>query len=119
MLGFRSEKSAKIYEQHLSSIDLANDCPHCQREAIKSFEHWKIIKSNFPYDRIAKEHLLLVTLEHKKTSELSDAELAELHKIKQTEIPEHITHIIDVLPKRQSVPNHTHIHLIQQIDFVD
>lgn len=108
MLGFRTKKSEQKYHRNIDK-----ECPICKRAALKSFENWKVIKNNFPYDRIAKTHDMLVPLRHVDENSLNQKELDEFKEIKNNFIKDSKYHyIIEANSKLKSIPEHFHLHLI-------
>ena len=80
----RTSKVLKLYKvrrkelgKKISEVDLLLS-PH-----IKEWDYWVLIKNKFPYDKIAKQHdLLLPARKIIEMDELEDIELNELFDIK-------------------------------------
>ena len=108
---FRTVKSTKKYLKHLKNRALDNICPLCrERKTIKKFKYWRIIENDFPYDKIAKIHHMVVPFRHISECKLNKKELNEFRKIKQKYIAKNYDHISKGMAK--SIPNHFHLHLI-------
>lgn len=58
-------------------------CALCAKEPIQEFTHWKIVSNNFPYDRIAELHNMIVPVRHCAEEELTQEELTEYASIKK------------------------------------
>ena len=113
MVIFRTKKTAEKYKKYLKS-NKEIGCALCNRKAIKAFKHWKIIKNDFPYDKIAKEHHMIVPLRHITEDSLSEKELSELQKIKKGFIVKNNYHyIMEGTKHAQTQPEHFHLHLIK------
>ena len=77
------------------------------------FTLWKIIPNDFPYDRIAKKHHMIVPLRHVQEKDLSTEERAELQEIKGRGFDDDTyEYIIEAAQKIKSVPGHFHLHLV-------
>jgi len=108
----RSREIAETYQIRVKSGELKQSCPLCDREALQKFIYWKIIKNNFPYDRIASVHDMIVPLRHIKESGLSAEEKNELSKIKHGYINSTYDFLLESTTKVRSIPAHFHIHLV-------
>lgn len=84
----------------------------CDREPLISFEYWKIIANDFPYDRITQKHDMLVPLRHVVGRELSDEERSELEKLKETYLGERYQSVLESLQSAMTIPSHFHVHLL-------
>lgn len=87
-------------------------CHLCDTPATESFTFWKIIPDKFPYDRIAKQHDLLVPKRHAVEGELTEEEKKEFFDLKQHYLNTHYEILIETAPHLKSVPSHHHVHLI-------
>lgn len=113
MLGLRTKKSEEKYQKHLRNKKNLNYCPLCSEAGLKKFKYWKILKNNFPYDKIAKKHHMIVPIRHITENKLNQKELLEYKKIKQNFINKaDYTTIIEATDKIKSLPSHFHLHLI-------
>lgn len=108
----RTKEGQERYRQAIINGTLDNDCVLCRKEAIKAFKHWKIVKNNFPYDRVAEKHDMIVSIRHTPHSELTKEELDELKIIKEEYIQPNYEWILEATRKKQSVPAHFHLHII-------
>ena len=72
--------------------------------------YWKIVTNDFPFDRIAKSHDMLVLLRH--ADAITEAEREELEKLKNGYVNEHYQYIIEITPNTRSIPGHYHLHLV-------
>jgi len=91
-------------------------CPLCYNKPIKIFKYWKILKNDFPYDRIAKVHDLLVPKRHETEDKLTKKELEELKLIKDKYVNDKNKHkytfIMEVTKLGKTIPSHFHLHLL-------
>jgi hypothetical protein len=113
MKDLRTKKALEKYIKHLKN-NKEDGCPFCNREGLKTFKYWKVIYNRFPYDRIAKEHHLLVPLRHINEDVLTKKELDELKSIKNGFIKDlKYQYILEGVVGYRSQPNHFHLHLIK------
>jgi len=109
-------RTATTYEKYLRHIDtgglVRHGCPLCQKPSLHEFEHWRIVQNDFPYDRIAKTHHMLIPKEHSIEIDLSQEVLTEYLKIKQEYLPQHYEIVMQSLAHKQSIPAHHHYHLV-------
>jgi hypothetical protein len=110
----RTQKNDKKYKKYFKYLkDKKKGCPLCERKTLKSFKYWKIMKNDFPYDKIAKKHQMIVPRRHVVENKLNLKELAELKKIKNNFIHKaRYDYIIEATNINKSLPNHFHLHLI-------
>lgn len=111
----RTRKTENKYRKHREKMDL-NKCPLCNKKSIKIFKYWKIMKNDFPYDRIAKIHDLLVPKRHEIEDKLTRKELEELKSIKDNYVNGKNMHkynfIMEVAKLEKTIPSHFHLHLL-------
>jgi len=106
------ETQAKYHDQKLLKRE-QGICAMCKREdAIKEFEHWKVLENLFPYDKIAKMNHLLVTKKHLTEIEVPPEAWEEFRETKKNFIAENYDCILENMPKAMTIPAHFHIHLI-------
>lgn len=115
----RTEKTQRSYEDAISSGILEQGCILCRKESVTEFTYWRIVTNDFPYDRIATTHDMLVTKRCVAESDLSTEEIAEFYTLKQQRLGEMYNIILEALPHRKSIPPHAHHHLIVEQDFTD
>lgn len=107
----RSPELSKKYKDFRANNSFDAACALCAKVAIQTFNHWKIISNDFPYDRIADVHEMIVPLRHVKDSELTPEEIEEYKKIKEERLQEY-DYILEATHKTKSIPGHFHLHLI-------
>lgn len=110
----RTKKTEDKYNKFRKTADLKK-CPLCDIKPTKVFKYWKIIKNDFPYDRIAKNHDLLVPKRHEVENNLTKKEMKELKSIKNIYInkSKKYTYIMEVTKMNKTIPSHFHLHLIK------
>lgn len=107
----RSEECSQRYKECRASNPFGGACALCAKTSTKTFAYWKIVPNDFPYDRIADVHEMIVPLRHVTENELSQEELAEYKIIKQEHLQEY-DYILEGTHKTKSIPEHFHLHLI-------
>ncbi len=115
MASLRTLETQEKYNQYKDARGPDDPCPLCHGNVLKSFKYWKILENDFPYDKIAAADHLLVLLRHADEKELNENEIEELEQLKETYINAEYEYIIEGLRKKQSIPNHFHVHLIISI----
>ena len=111
MSTLRTKQSEEEYQKNKDII-----CPLCERESIHKFKYSKIIQNNFPYDKIAKIHHMIVPFRHVTENELTGDELVEFNEIKQKYLYPEYEYLIESSMKKKSIPEHFHLHLIVSKD---
>lgn len=86
-------------------------CPFCAEDSLYSWEAWKIVKNEFPYDNLAEKHDILTLKAHER--DMNNKEYSELKEIKKLKFIGEYDCILENLPHSQSVPEHFHLHLIR------
>ena len=115
MSSLRTKEAEEKYNNYV--IENQSDiCPLCERESIHEFKYWKIIQNNFPYDKIAKVHHMIVPFRHVKENDLTGDELVEFNEIKQKYLYKEYEYLIEASMKKKSIPEHFHLHLIVSKD---
>lgn len=110
----RTEETARKYEAEIAERDENSGCPLCKFEGvIKEFEHWVLMKNKFPYDRYFTKSDMIVTKRHVSERDLSDEEREELRSLKQNVLCADYDSLLEHMPAQQSIPKHTHLHLIK------
>ncbi len=112
MPSLRTLEGKKAYQEYLAQTPVSGTCPLCEKFALRTFKLWKIVENSFPYDLIAREHHMLVSLRHITESGLTADELRELLEIKNHAIEEDYDWIIEPVHKNKSIPDHFHLHLL-------
>lgn len=107
----RTEGTAKKYLAYRATGALETGCPLCSGHSISTFKFWKIILNDFPYDRIAETHHMIIPLRHVNELELTKEEKDEFYKIKYLKLQEYDL-IVEAAQRNKSIPTHFHLHLI-------
>lgn len=108
----RTPESEQAYNALISQGILEKGCALCHNDILIKFDYWKIIVNDFPYDRIAKTHHMVVPLRHVSESDLAHEEKDELSSMKEGYINDNYEYIIEATRKKKSIPAHFHLHLI-------
>lgn len=112
MATLRTPEITKRYQLYLKTLPSIGPCILCAKQTLKEFEHWKIVLNDFPYDRIAKTHHMLIPYRHVQEGGLNEEEFKELRKIKETYVNTEYDWIMEPVPKGKTIPSHFHLHLI-------
>ncbi len=112
MYTLRTPEGEQKYQDYIKGGGLDNGCPLCRNNALKAFTHWKIIPNDFPYDRVAERHDMIVPLRHVIEHDLTEEEKKELIEIKDTYINDTYRYVMEASHKSKSIPPHFHLHLI-------
>lgn len=112
----RSNKIAKAYTKRLEEVeDGSYVFDFLKLPTIKNWQYWILVKNEFPYDKIAKKHDLLVPRRFiSDGEEMEDLELNELYEIKE-ELNEDYDVYCEGTKRNRTVPEHFHIHCIEYI----
>ncbi len=108
----RTEEGEKAYAIYLSRGELQTGCKLCEKPPLQAFSHWKIVQNNFPYDKIASVHHMIVPLRHIGETQLSMEEASELFILKHGYLNERYEFILEPVQRRKTIPEHFHLHLI-------
>lgn len=108
----RTKQVQQAYTDAVALGVLKQGCVLCKKDALKTFEHWKIVENDFPYDIIAETHHMIVPLRHMISAGLTGEEWGELQKIKKEYITSTYQFMVESTHANQSVPEHFHVHLI-------
>lgn len=111
MASLRTPETEQKYREHIERGGLVH-CPLCRIEPLKTFTYWKIIPNDFPYDKVAERHDMVVPLRHVAESDLTEEEKKELKEIKDTYVASTYVYVIEATKGFRSVPAHFHLHLI-------
>jgi len=105
------EMDAK-YEAYKAQGGLAGKCDLCEAPALQTFTYWKIINNNFPYDKAAEVHHMVLPVVHVSQEEIPIEAWHELDDPKKGIINTMYDFIIEPTLKKRSIPAHFHLHLI-------
>jgi len=108
----RTEETYQKYQDLIAAGGLKGPCALCGGEAIKEFEHWKIMVNAYPYDRIAKLHHMILPKRHASEGEITQEEWYEYGKIKKEYLHNEYQFLIEATNKTKSIPTHFHVHLV-------
>lgn len=107
----RTAHTAQKYRDFVASGGLDTQCALCFATPIHIFKYWKIICNDFPYDRIADIHDMIVPIRHSTENSLSKEEKEEFLTIKESHLQAYEL-LIEATYKIKSIPAHFHIHLV-------
>ena len=105
---YRAERQ-RIGADALSKVDLT-DLP-----MVHQWHHWILVVNEFPYDKIASVHRLLVPLRRFiDESQMTNEEREELFRIKE-EFAQHTEYdcLLENLRSNRTVPGQYHLHCIK------
>lgn len=108
----RTEEGSRMYQEHRRALPADAPCPLCREVTLQDFQYWRIITNEFPYDRIAAVHHMLVPKRHSTEDTLTDAEERELLELKQGYCNDHYEFLIEATRSKKSIPAHFHLHLL-------
>ena len=108
----RTDESMKRYATFIEKGGLGDGCKLCEKESLRSFIHWRIVSNDFPYDKIASVHTMIIPNRHVGERELSSEERTEFEIIKDTYLHNTYEYIIEATYKKKTIPAHFHMHLI-------
>jgi hypothetical protein len=99
----------KEYGEDLDQFELT-DLPH-----VREYTRWVLVENEFPYDRIADRHCLLVPKRRfVDDGEMLGAERAELLEIKQGySDSKEFDCVFENLKHNRTVPGHYHLHVLK------
>lgn len=84
-------------------------CPLCVFKRKKDLGHFILVENEFPYDKIALSHKMLILKRHKP--ELTGTEKKALESIKRKLAPSYDAYV-ENSPRTKSISDHWHSHLI-------
>ena len=110
----RSEQASAKYKEALKLLQ-HGDCFMCDNTPAAKYEHWCLTPSAYPYDLLAKTHLLLYPVRHvANRTDLTEDEVDELMVILDNiENGDKFDAILENFKKSKSVPGHFHLHLLE------
>lgn len=109
----RTPETYAAYHNHPGRT--AEKCFICDAPVVRNFWLWKIIKNDFPYDKAASEHMMLVPKRHiAQGREIHSAERLELDHIKdEFNLLDTYDCVIENLAAGRTFMPHYHLHLIK------
>lgn len=105
-VSLRKDKSEYIHTNHKKSPTFFTD------PRINEWQHWFLVKNDFPYDMAFSTHHLLFPKREVAEPELNNQEKQELEEIIEELAANYDVRIINY-PSKQSVRQHFHIHLLK------
>lgn len=112
MRSLRTKETQKKYDDYKKSGGISGECNLCKSEPIKSFGRWRIIDNDFPYDRIADTHHMIISNRHITEDDITDEEWEEFKKLKKGYIDDNYNFIFENTIKTKTIPNHLHFQLM-------
>ncbi len=111
----RVPETQEAYDRLRASGALSDRCVLCEKEPVQAFQHWKIITNDFPYDRIARVHHMLVPYRHVTERGLSETERRELLDIKRDYINKSAYNwLMEAAKGHKTIPDHFHLHILAE-----
>lgn len=115
-MGLRTKEMPDLYRRRIEEGHLDGGCNLCGAVLIAEFENWRIIQNDFPYDRIAKTHHMIVPKRHVEEAEISEEGWQEYRELKSGYINDNYEYIFESTNHRKSIPAHFHLHLLETKD---
>ena len=112
MRTLRTREGEERYRSIMAGRPKDGSCPLCKMDLIKDFKYWKIVGNDFPYERFAEVHHMIVPKRHVGEAELTEEEWQELRQIKDDDIHKNYGYILEATHNTRSIPDHFHLHLI-------
>lgn len=111
-LRLRTPETHHLYETHRNTYQAQTMLSDWKSRIVEEFTHWVLIKNNFPWDKIANEHYLLIPKRMFGLAEdMNSLEKQELEKIK-TKFYTTYDMIIENMRSLRSVAHHYHVHVL-------
>ena len=109
----RTPQLQQKYHDYLSTLK-PNECGLCNTKPLREYTHWLLIENDFPYDKLAEKHLMLVSKRHVVEQDFTPEEQEELRLIKHELIisPE-FDMVIEITEPHKTIPPHFHLHIIK------
>jgi len=111
MANLRTPQMAQRYKNHRANNKDTTECVLCNAAPLEVFAYWKVVDNDFPYDRIAQTHHMILPLRHVREEGFTKDEQDELFAIKRDRLQEY-DYIQEGTQKTLSVPEHFHLHLL-------
>ena len=113
-------RTQETFERYLAIRNSRKDigvCYLCEAEPIETFTHWKLIPNEFPYDRVAGKHHMLIPKRHTAGKDLTGLEEKELEELKATVLNGPYNYFLQTFTKQMSIPQHLHYHLLGDLTY--
>lgn len=103
----RTSATEAKYQATKKSVRFMKDAP-----SLQEFREWRIINNEYPHDKIAcTHHLLIPKRQVERPIYLNEYEIAELDGLLEHVLPQTYDSIMLNFPKRQSIKKWLHYHL--------
>ena len=112
MASYRSDETEAKYVEHAKAQPADAPCPICAKPSIKEFAAWRVTANEFPYDKIARDHQMLVPKRHIAETDVTNEEWLEFNEIKRGFVNDNYDLIMERTQRTKTVPAHCHFHLI-------
>lgn len=112
----RTPETEEKYSRFREEGGLNDGCNLCKAPALETFTHWKVINNNFPYDKIASKHEMIIPIAHATLEEVGPEAWMELQEIKNGPISHKFDYLIESTTRKRTIPEHFHLHLVQLKD---
>ena len=117
MTQLRTREMEEAYAEAIAGGILAGACPLCRKKSIKEFAYWRVVENDYPYDRIAKRHDMLIPKRHVREEGLSEEEWKDLFRVKTEYVHPNYNFILQATYTQQTIPDHFHLHLLVIRDY--
>lgn len=112
MITLRTERTEARYRAFLQQ-NKDSHCYLCRAQIIREFKHWKIVKNEYPYDKIAAVNHIIASKRHCNEERLTKIEKEEWIMLKNSMINECYDTILENTHNKKSIPGHYHLQLIE------
>lgn len=113
----RTDAVRNKYKQFRQEHIHETECRLCSAPSKVEFEHWRIIPNDFPYDKIAEQHDMLIPKRHTRELNLNQEEKDELVGIKRSTAMDEYEYVLESVKSKVSIPEHYHLHIIRTKEF--
>jgi diadenosine tetraphosphate (Ap4A) HIT family hydrolase len=115
---WRTQETHDAYVAVIESGHLTSGCPLCKSKTLAEFTYWRLVENDFPYDRVAEVHHMIIPMRHTSGEDLSGEEESELSHLLKTDLNTRgYNYFMQSLPSNMSIPAHLHYHLIKAKQF--
>ncbi len=112
MASFRTPQKQEEYDEIKVHFKNAHVCALCEKTSVEDYEHWRIVRNDYPYGKIARVHNMLIPKRHVTEEEFTESEESELKEIRKKLMDSEYEFIFEATKHNKSIPEHFHLHLV-------